>query len=394
MPVDHDPVPVDHGHVPVERVPLVPPALTGGPLYRRPPRRRFPVLAIVLVTAVGGGAAGAVIDRTVLGQRTVISALATPPLSIQDTGTAPSGSVQQVAQAVLPSVVSVVVSAGQNGGEGSGVVLTSDGLILTNNHVVSSAATGGRITVQFHDGRSAQASIVGRDPLTDLAVIKAESVSGLRPATFGRSSDLAVGQTVVAIGSPLGLSGTVTSGIVSALDRPVRTGDAQSGVQDTVIDAIQTDAAINPGNSGGPLVNLRGYVVGINSAIASLGQGSGSQSGSIGLGFAIPTDEAQPIAQQLATSGQATHAQLGVSVRDADGGGATVMEVTAGGPADKAGLRTGDVVTKVEERTIDGADALVAAVRSHRPGERIVVTYVRDGRPATATATLGAQTTS
>src|SRR5262249_43182778 len=237
-----------------------------------------------VVAGLVGGGVGALVDRALVGPRTVVSALASPPLPAQTVSSAPTGSVQQVAAAVLPSVVSVEVQDVQVPDEGSGAVLTSDGLILTNNHVVEAAVDGGRITVRFHDGRSASARIVGRDPVSDLAVLRAENVQNLRPVTFGRSADLQVGQPVVAIRSPLGLSGTVTSGIVSALDRPVRTGDGRS--QATVIDAIQTDAAINPGNSGGPLVNMQGEVVGVNSAIASLGagpgSGQGSQSGSIG----------------------------------------------------------------------------------------------------------------
>ncbi len=239
--------------------------------------------------------------------------------------------------------------------------------------------------------------IVGRDPVTDLAVIRAEGVSGLTKATLGSSAALDPGQQVVAIGSPLGLQGTVTSGIVSALNRPVRTGDA-TGTENvsTVIDAIQTDAAINPGNSGGPLVNLEGEVVGINSAIASLGASAGGQSGSIGLGFSIPIDQARTIAQQLIDTGSATHAQLGVSVRDdlsssssAFSDGALVASVTAGGAAEKAGLGQGDVITKVGDRPVDGADALIAAVRSHRPGDAVVLTYSRNGNESTARVTLG-----
>ncbi|HSV68303.1 MAG TPA: trypsin-like peptidase domain-containing protein [Mycobacteriales bacterium] len=359
----------------------------------RPRRRTGTVLAAVLVAGVVGGGVGAAVDRAVFGQRTVVSALAAPPLATQDTAAAPAGSVQQVAEAVLPSVVSVEVDNGQTSGEGSGVILTSDGLILTNNHVVAEAS-GGRMTVRFHDGRSATGEVVGLDATTDLAVIRARGVDNLRPATFGRSGDLKVGQPVVAIGSPLGLSGTVTSGIVSALNRPVRTGDAQSTSTDTVIDAIQTDAAINPGNSGGALVDLRGEVVGINSAIATLGssgRGTGGQAGNIGLGFAIPSDEAQPVAQQLAQAGKASHAQLGVSVQDSGTttNGGTLLQVTANGPAAKAGLRAGDVVTKVGDRQIDSADALVAAVRSHRPGDQITLTYLRNGQTKTTKVTLG-----
>jgi putative serine protease PepD len=334
----------------------------------------------------------------VFGQRTVVSSLASPPLAAQDSSAAPTGSVQQVATALLPSVVSIVVdTGGQQADEGSGVVLTSDGLILTNNHVVANAAQGaGRITVQLHDGRTAPARIIGLDQISDLAVIRAQGVDNLHPATFGRSADLEVGQAVVAIGSPLGLSGTVTAGIVSALNRPVRTGaeSQASGSTDTVIDAIQTDAAINPGNSGGALVNMRGEVVGINSAIATIGgqgPGTGGQPGSIGLGFAIPTDEAQPIAQQLAQTGRASHAQLGVKVQDGDQG-AQLVEIIAGGPAANAGLQAGDLVTRVGDRQIDDADALVAAVRSHRPGDKVTLTYLRNDRTSTATVALGSQT--
>jgi putative serine protease PepD len=351
----------------------------------------------VVAAGVLGGATGALADRAIVGQRTVVSALAGPPLPAAN-NVAATGSVQQVAAAVLPSVVSIQVQAGQSSDEGSGVVLTSDGLILTNNHVVEAAVSGGKITVGLHDGRTATARIIGRDTTSDLAVLRADGVNNsLHAATFGQSADLQVGQPVVAIGSPLGLSGTVTSGIVSSLNRPVRTGDAQQGGggQDTVIDAVQTDAAINPGNSGGPLVNMSGEVVGINSAIASLGQGqaSGSQAGSIGLGFAIPSDEAQPIAQQLAQTGKANHAQLGVSVQDSEAG-ATLVQVQPNGPAARAGLLAGDVVTKVADRPVDSADALVAAVRSHRPAEKIAVAYTRNNQSRTTTVTLGSEASS
>jgi putative serine protease PepD len=283
-----------------------------------------------------------------------------------------------------------------SGGEGTGVILSADGLILTNNHVVADAANGGALSVTLNNGSTSSATIVGRDPVTDLAVIRAKGVSGLRPATLGSSANLRAGEAVVAIGSPLGLQGTVTSGIVSALNRPVRTGDAgaAAGASSTVIDAVQTDAAINPGNSGGPLVNLAGQVVGINSAIASLGSGSG-QSGSIGVGFSIPIDQARWIAKQLIASGHATHAQLGVSVRDAVGSdssgtqGAYLAAVSAGGSAQAAGLHTGDIVTKVGNRRIDGADSLIAAIRSHRPDQKVQLTYVRAGQAHQTTVTLG-----
>jgi putative serine protease PepD len=368
-----------------------------GPTPARTGRRRGRIAALLAAVAVGaaavGGAAGAAVNDALTDDQPAASALSEPPASAPTS--ADTGSIQQVAARVLPSVVSIVVNAGGQGGEGTGVILSADGQILTNNHVVEAAANRGNITVRFSDGTSATARIVGRDEVSDLAVLQAEDVSGLRPATLGRSADLAVGQTVVAIGSPLGLSGTVTSGIVSALNRPVQASGGNGG-QATVIDAIQTDAAINPGNSGGPLVNLAGQVVGINSAIASLGGGPGGQSGNIGLGFAIPIDQARPIAQQLADSGRASHAQLGVRVTDAgDAGnptGARIAEVTSGGAADEAGLRAGDVITKVGDREIADADELVAAIRSQRPDAKVTITYERGGDSHTTTVTLGSST--
>ena len=258
---------------PPERpAPPAPPAAAGRP------RRGVALLAAVAVTAglVGGGAGAVVTSALDDGGSAPAATSGVDSLKNASTSgdsAAAQGSVEQVAASVLPSVVSIVeTAAGGGGGEGTGVIIDSDGLILTNNHVVAAAPSGGSLQVTFNDGRTASATIVGRDPVTDLAVIKAADVSGLTAATLGSSADLDPGEQVVAIGSPLGLQGTVTSGIISALDRPVRTGDASSAeTASTVIDAIQTDAAINPGNSGGPLVNLRGEVVGINSAIATLG---------------------------------------------------------------------------------------------------------------------------
>jgi putative serine protease PepD len=361
------------------------------------PRRRRGVTALVAVALaaglIGGGAAAAVTHQLDDSSATTTTDLGGPVAGTKTATTA----VEQVAARLLPSVVSIEERAPNGtGGEGTGVVLSADGLILTNNHVVAGVADGGTLSVTLNNGSSTSATIVGRDPVTDLAVIRAKGVSGLRPATLGRSADLRVGESVVAIGSPLGLQGSVTSGIVSALNRPVRTGpEAGAGdVSSTVIDAMQTDAAINPGNSGGPLVNLAGQVVGINSAIASLGSGGG-QSGSIGVGFSIPIDQARGIAKQLIASGHATHAQLGVSVRDALSSdtsgtqGAYLAVVTAGGGAQSAGLQAGDIVTKVGSRPVDGADALIAAIRSHRPGQQLQLTYVRSGTTHQATVTLG-----
>jgi putative serine protease PepD len=306
---------------------------------------------------------------------------------------APSGSVERVAASVLPSVVKITVTGPQGAGSGSGIILSSDGEILTNNHVAE-GAQGGRMTVSFNDGTTAPATIVGTDPLTDLAVIKAKGVSGLDPATLGHSDQLDVGEAVVAIGSPFGLDATVTTGIVSALNRPVSVGQTQDTA--TTYPAIQTDAAINPGNSGGPLVNLRGEVVGINSSIRTAATTAG-QAGSIGLGFAIPIDNVLPVVDQLRNGETPTHARLGVGVVDAtskDGlvTGAGIERVDPGSAAADAGLQRGDVITKVDDNVITGYQSLVATIRGHRPGDQVTLTVVHagsGGKAETVTATLG-----
>jgi putative serine protease PepD len=294
---------------------------------------------------------------------------------------APSGSVEQVASSVLPSVVKITVTGPQGSGSGSGIILSSDGEILTNNHVVEAAA-GGTMAVSFNDGSTAPASVVGTDPLTDLAVIQAKGVSGLTPATLGKSANLDVGENVVAIGSPFGLQATVTSGIVSALHRPVSVGGGTG--TETTYPAIQTDAAINPGNSGGPLVNMNGEVVGINSSIRSASSGLGGEAGSIGLGFAIPIDNVLPIVDQLRNGETPTHAKLGVSVGDAsskDGlvSGAGIESVQAGSAAAQAGLKRGDVITQVDGEPVTGYQSLVATIRGHRPGDSVTLTVVHGG---------------
>ena len=298
---------------------------------------------------------------------------------------------------MLPSVVKIDVSGAQGAGSGSGIILSSDGQILTNNHVVELAGDGGTLRVTFNDGSHADAKVLGTDPLTDTALIQAENVSGLTPATIGKSGDLAVGQGVVAIGSPLGLEATVTSGIVSALNRPVDVGSDGQG-NSTVYPAIQTDAAINPGNSGGALVDLDGNVVGINASIATAGQTVGGESGNIGVGFAIPMDEVMPIVDQMAKGETPTHARLGVSVGVAAGAqgqpglesdeGAQIQLVNAGSTAEKAGINKGDVITKVDDHLITDADSLIATIRSYRPGDQVTVTYVRGGETKTAQLTL------
>jgi putative serine protease PepD len=360
-----------------------------------PPRRRRTAVAAGLLAAsllVGGGAGvgGAAIYLAAQDD----SAGTTPGGSAARTvSTAPDradGSVESVADKVLPSVVQIEVAGPQGEGSGSGIILSEDGRILTNNHVVEVAEGGGSLRVSFEDGTTATAQIVGTDPLTDTAVIQAEGVSGLTPATIGDSSSLSVGQDVVAIGSPFGLDATVTSGIVSALDRPVNVGTDAAG-NATTYPAIQTDAAINPGNSGGPLVDMNGAVVGINSSIRSVSSGTG-EAGSIGLGFAIPINEVLPIVDQIVAGETPTHARLGISVGDTDtqtvGEGAVIRQVNPGSAAEQAGLRPGDVVTRVDDRRITGADSLVATIRSYRPGDTVTVTYFRDGETRTATLTL------
>ncbi|WP_275967502.1 S1C family serine protease [Pseudonocardia abyssalis] len=329
-------------------MPPGPPAAHPEPV--RPARRGMAgLVAVAIAAAALGGGVGGFVGYEV-GSPATASALgmASP---------AGDGTVAQVAGRVLPSVVQLTGARG----EGSGIVLSADGLLLTNNHVVTGAGSG--LTAIFSDGSRAPVQVVGTDPSADLAVVRAQGVSGLTPIEIGSSSGLQVGQQVVAVGSPLGLAGTVTTGIVSALDRPVAAGN-----QAASLEAIQTDAAINPGNSGGPLVDMAGRVVGINSAIATVGGSGSGRSGSIGLGFAIPIDQAARIADQLARTGQATRAVLGVALRDATPTGAELTRVQAGGAADQAGLQVGDVVTAIDDRPVGTADALAATINSRAPG--------------------------
>lgn len=383
-------------------------------------------LAISVVSAGVGGLVAVMAQPDSRPTTTITSA--GPEIRSVPTANAPVGSVEQVAAKVVPSVVKLETKMGRASEEGSGIVLSEDGLILTNSHVVSAAKTapgapgapglpglpgapgapgspgqggqGGRggvpaaaknSMVTFADGRTAPFTVVGADPSTDIAVVRVEGVSGLTPITLGSSANLRVGQDVVAVGSPLGLEGTVTTGIISALNRPVAAGgDANN--QNTVLDAIQTDAAINPGNSGGALVNMNGELVGVNSAIATLGGDSPeAQSGSIGLGFAIPVDQAKRIADELISTGTASHASLGVQVsNDVATHGAKIVEVVKDGAAAKAGLPSGVVVTKVDDRVIGSANALVAAVRSQAPGTMLTLTYLdTSGNPQTVQVTLG-----
>src|SRR3954447_4574462 len=318
-----------------------------------------------------------------------------------------------VAAAVQPSVVAVQLSLGNGqGDQGSGIVYDTSGHVVTNNHVVADAGNGGQLSVILSDGRTYSASVVGTDPSTDLAVLNIKNPpSDLKPARIGNSAAVKVGDPVMAIGNPLGLSDTVTTGIVSALNRPVSTtpetqgggsnpfapGQGQAQAEPVVTNAIQTDAAINPGNSGGALIDAQGRVIGVTSSIASLGASTSGQSGNIGLGFAIPSSEAKDVADQLIQTGNVKHALLGVTLKDGtvnvDGAqrrAAVAESVTSGGAAGSAGVKAGDSIIALNDTTtIDGSDSLVAQIRALRPGTKITLTVVRDGKRQDVQVTLG-----
>ena len=333
-------------------------------------------LALMLVGALGAGA----ITGVAVGQPwknssgSVVNALSEP--AVHRTATDKEGSVEQVAENVLPAVVSIRVSNGYSVEEGSGSIISDDGNILTNNHVVSSAQQGGEITVLLNDGKEYKADFVAGDGSTDIAVIKLRNASNLPVMSFGNSDELQVGQQVVAIGSPLGLSATVTSGIISALNRPVRASGGEGG-ESSLIDAVQTDAAINPGNSGGPLVDMQGRLIGMNSVIAT-NSGDSGQSGSIGLGFAIPVNQARRIAQQLMDEGKVTQPMIGIRLsNNSRERGALVGDVEPDGPAQKAGITQGDLIVGVNDRVIDSADALITAIRARDFGETVTLKVTR-----------------
>jgi putative serine protease PepD len=297
--------------------------------------------------------------------------------------------VSAVAQTLLPSVVQLKVEgADDSNATGSGFVIDGSGHILTNNHVVAAAASGGSIQVVTQQGKIATARLVGRSPAYDLAVVQVIGIDA-PSVQFGESAKAIVGQDVVAIGSPLGLAGTVTSGIVSAKNRPVTAGGEG---EISYINALQTDAAINPGNSGGPLVDMDAHVIGVNSAIATVRGAEAGSSGNIGLGFAIPIDQARRTAQQLIASGQASYPVIGANVDMQFEGGARVSEVLPNSPATRVGLRTGDVITKINNQPVDTAEALIVAIRTHRPGENVRLDFERGGKPRQVTIKLGQQT--
>ncbi|SEO75967.1 S1C family serine protease [Trujillonella endophytica] len=344
------------------------------------------VLLAVLVIGALGGALGYWLTRTA-AESPLLDA-DTQLSEVNEGVVREPGSVAEIAAAVTPAVVSIEVRLGDAGATGSGVVVDGDlGYIMTNNHVISGADGNddAEIRAVFSDGSGSEARIVGRDPASDIAVIKVEK-PGLLEASLGSVDDLVVGDPVIAIGSPLGLAGTVTTGIVSALDRPVRLSGEGSDTN-AVISAVQTDAPINPGNSGGALVDATGAVIGINTAIASLGGGS------VGLGFAIPIDRARFIAEQLIANGEAVHATLGVNARSVTDGtrdGALVVNVEPEGPAAEAGLREQDVIIAVDDMRVGSSEELAVAVDVHAPGDTVTIEYVRGGEESTTVqATLG-----
>lgn len=340
-------------------------------------------LAMMLVAGIGaGGVTGYFVgnSNSSSGNGTSVSEIlnSQPVNNTNSTGEeAAAGTTEAVAAKVTPAVVAIQVISANAASEGSGSIISPDGYVLTNHHVVSGAENGATMRVTMNDGTKHEAEFVASDANTDVAVIKIIDGQDLPFLEFGDSSSLQVGQEVVAVGSPLGLNATVTSGIVSAVNRPVRA--SQGGGESSLIDAIQTDAAVNPGNSGGPLVDMSGNLVGMNSMIASLSSGTGGEAGSIGLGFAIPSNFAQRMAQQLIDNGQVVHPMLGVQVDGRDiTDGAHIVSVEPGSAAEQAGLEEGDVVTRVNDRAIEDADSLIASIRGQEFGAVITLEVTRE----------------
>jgi putative serine protease PepD len=399
---------------PPEQVPAgswgVPGEQPAGNWGRRPPKQPRPqttvpwyaaILMALIAAVLAGAISGVIVHRHDSHHKVSVVTIGSRSDGHAVTRRA-SESEAAAASKILPSVVSIEVKTATGGAGGSGFVLSPSGYIMTNAHVVAAVHSGGKLSVILPDKSEVPAKIVGHpDVVDDIAVLKVDGVHGLHPAEFGNSSDLVVGDRVLVVGSPLGLAGTVTGGIVSALDRPVEPGGETGGPTD-LIDAIQTDAAINPGNSGGPLVDVSGAVVGVNAALASLSgsAASGESGGSIGLGFAIPIDEARRIGSQIIRQGYATHAIIGVSL-DAtfSGSGARVAQspvgntpaVTPAGPAAHAGIHAGDVIVAVNGEKVTTADELIVAIRRRLPGSQLSLTYLRDGHRTTVTVTLGSQ---
>ncbi|WP_344013835.1 S1C family serine protease, partial [Streptomyces thermospinosisporus] len=363
---------------------------------RRKRRARFLIgflLVFALLCGLAGGFVGAYLERN-----GGVGAVELPQAAKEDVERDPD-SVAGIAERALPGVVTLHVSGGGEAGTGTGFVLDTRGHILTNDHVVEPAGDDGEITVTFHSGDTAEATVVGRDSGYDLAVVKVKGVKGLEPLPLGNSDNVKVGDPVVAIGAPFDLAGTVTSGIISAKERPITAGGEKGDGSDvSYVDALQTDAPINPGNSGGPLLDADARVIGINSAIRSAGGDSDGQAGSIGLGFAIPINQGKRVAEELINTGKATHPVIGITLdmqytgdgarvgtKGSDGG----PPVVSGGPGDKAGIKPGDVITKVDGRPVHSGEELIVKTRAHRPGDRLELTLERDGEERTVSLVLG-----
>ncbi|MET9681365.1 S1C family serine protease [Streptomyces coeruleorubidus] len=355
--------------------------------------------AAVLLALVSGGVGG--VMGTYLERNGGVGTVELPQAGKEPAGR-DADSVAGIAGRALPSVVTLHVSGSGEQGTGTGFVLDTRGHILTNNHVVQSAGSTGEITVTFNGGETAEAELVGRDSGYDLAVVRVKGVRGLTPLSLGNSDNVQVGDPVVAIGAPFDLAGTVTSGIISAKQRPITAGGEKGDGSDvSYVDALQTDAPINPGNSGGPLLDARARVIGINSAIRSAGSGAepdGGQSGSIGLGFAIPINQGKRVAEELINTGKATHPVIGITLdMDYTGDGARVAvegseggpPVTVGGPGAKAGIKAGDVVTEVDGQRVHSGEELIVKTRAHRPGDRLELTVERAGKERTVSLVLG-----
>ncbi|WP_420080281.1 S1C family serine protease [Streptomyces sp. JL4002] len=412
------PAPDAHG---AEGWPPPPPAMPAygaggpaGPVWGAPPagdghhapkpKGKGGLIAAVLVAAllaggIGGGVGYWAAERSNNGSgSTTISATNTPKDLKRE-----AGSIAGLAAGALPSVVTIEASAGDGeGGTGTGFVYDQQGHILTNNHVVASAANGGKLFAIFSDGKKYDAEVVGRAQGYDVAVLKLKNPpAGLKPLALGDSDKVAVGDSTIAIGAPFGLSNTVTTGIISAKNRPVASGDG-TGSKNSYMSALQTDASINPGNSGGPLLDGRGAVIGINSAIQSAGNGGfgGGQAGSIGLGFAIPINQAKNVAESLIKTGKPVYPVISVSVDlQAKTEGAKISEqgaaanelVDPNGPAGKAGLKPGDIITDFGGKPVDSGPTLISLIWTYKPGDTVKLTYLRAGKPTTVDITLGSR---